>query len=815
MRGKSCLLFWLFVLAGMGLSGCQEIINYPAPTIAALSPANVGAGQPTFTLTVTGYNFTPASSINWNGNTLTPIFVNTNELTAQIPATLVQIAGTVQVNVSTPFPGGGTTVSLIFTINPATSPTPHITSLSPSTVLVGSGDVTLNVIGMNFVTLSTVYVNNIPQQASLINSNSLQTTIPAAMLANAEPLQIAVVNPTPGGGSSNLYVLNVDNPVPSLTSLTPTSVAAGGASTTLSITGTGFATNSVIMVNGASRTTIGGGTQISTLLNAADLSTGGINQVQVVTPAPGGGTSNTLTFAVDPTITAGLPILVDYAFDGSQANNGVCGGLANCQSGALGLTLATSGPSVSQTGEFVAFASVSNNLVAHQTNSSSEIFVRDTCLGESCTPATFLVSVAPDGSPANGQNSEPSIDSAGAHVAYTSDATNLVNYLSVPVTSGTRQVYWQPVCSSSNTTGRVATCPTSITSSTETAPAVLVSLGADGKPGNGDSYNPVISPDGQYVAFVSLATNLVQGVTPNGVVPQVYIRTICSGATPLTQISTTTSASTCTPTTYLVSSSDGVTPGNGPSSHPTIASAGAYVAFVSSASNLLSSASNSGVPYSTEEIFEQSECELITTVCTRATSLISTPDGVTLADGSSSEPAMSSDGRFVAFASTATNLATGQAPLFQQIYVRDTCLGGSTCTPATQLVSSSNGTTPANGLSENPSINQNSTGSGQFIAFASQASNLSINVANGVENIYVRNTCGAFVSVATATCTPATVLASEPAGSGSSPPAANGNSFVPSISADGHTVSFLSFASDLVARDTDGLEDIFLAATAF
>lgn len=794
----------------MGLSGCQEIINYPTPTIATLSPADVVAGQPTFTLTITGYHFTPASSINWNGTALTAIFVSINELTAQIPATLIQTAGTVQVSVSTPAPGGGTTLPLIFTINPTASPTPHITSLSPSTVLVGIGDVTLNVVGTNFVALSTVSVNNIPQQASLINSNVLQTTVPAAMLANAGPLQIAVLNPTPGGGSSNLYVLNVDNPVPSLTSLTPTSVAAGGASTTLSITGTGFATNSVIMVNGAPRTTIGGGTQISTLLNAADLSTGGINQVQVVTPAPGGGTSNTLTFAVDPTITAGLPILVDYAFDGSQANNGVCGGLADCQTGALGLTLATSGPSVSQTGEFVAFASVSNNLVAHQTNSLSEIFVRDTCLGASCTPATFLVSVAPDGSVANGQNSEPSIDTAGANVAYTSNATNLVNYLSVPVTSGTRQVYWQPVCSSSTTTSSVALCTTSTTSSTTINPAVLVSLGADGIPGNGDSYNPVISPDGQYVAFVSLATNLVQGVTPNGVTPQVYIRTICDGATPLTQTSTTTSTSTCTPTTYLVSSPDGVTPGNGPSSHPTIASAGTYVAFVSFASNL-------GVPNpsSNQEIFEQSQCELITTVCTRATSLISTPDGVTLADGSSSEPAMSSDGRFVAFASTATNLATGQTPLFQQIYVRDTCLGGSTCTPATQLVSSSNGTTPANGLSENPSINQNSTGSGQFIAFASQASNLSINVANGVENIYVRNTCGAFVSVATATCTPATVLASEPAGSGSSPPAANGNSFVPSISADGHTVSFLSFASDLVARDTDGLEDIFLAATAF
>ena len=79
--------------------------------------------------------------------------------------------------------------------------------------------------------------------------------------------------------------------------------------------------------------------------------------------------------------TAGLPVLVDYAFDGTQANAGICGGLTNCQSGGLGLTLQTSGPSVSTTGEFVAFASVSSNLIKNQVSGGSQIFVRDTCLG--------------------------------------------------------------------------------------------------------------------------------------------------------------------------------------------------------------------------------------------------------------------------------------------------------------------------------------------------------------------------------------------------------------------------------------------------
>jgi hypothetical protein len=57
------------------------------------------------------------------------------------------------------------------------------------------------------------------------------------------------------------------------------------------------------------------------------------------------------------------------------------------------------------------------------------------------------------------------------------------------------------------------------------------------------------------------------------------------------------------------------------------------------------------------------------------------------------------------------------------------------------------------------------------------------------------------------------VLASDAAGT--SPPAANGSSYAPSISADGTTVSFISFASNLVPLDTNTFEDIFLAATSF
>jgi hypothetical protein len=464
----------------------------------------------------------------------------------------------------------------------------------------------------------------------------------------------------------------------------------------------------------------------------------------------------------------------------------------------------------------VAFASVSHNLVLTDLNTNSDVYVRNTCLAlATCTPITALVSSDPNGNAANGPSSEPTTDSAGTHAAFTSLATNLVT--TVPVQNGTSQVYWRPVCMPTAS----APCTINPSSNFDTQ---LVSISADGQTaGNGPSYNPVISPDGEFVAFVSLATNLVTNITADGHTPQVYIRDTCDIATIITVAPT----NTCVPTTFLVSTPDGSTFANGASSNPAISQQGLFVSFTSSASNLGSTAPN---PDAQSEVFERGTC--VTTItsttntCVPVTTLASTPDGTTPADGPSGQSTLSAcgsvtttvssvctdttvaNGRFVAFASTASNLVTGIGPLPQQIYVRDTCLGVTIvvaqCTPSTTLVSTPDGVTPANGLSEHPSANS----TGQFIAFSSLASNLGATV-NGVENIFVRNTCLGVVP----TCTTGVVLASISSGTGASP--ANGSSLISSISADGHTVSFLSTASNLVARDTNALEDIFLGTTTF
>ena len=818
MRGIARLFLGslVFTLAVL-LSCCQQQINSPAPSISKLVPNEIAAGQPAFTMEVDGNNFTPASVVFWNGQQLLTLFVTTKELTAQVPAGDIQNAGTATVVVETAPPGGGTTTTITFKIDSVSSKVPQITSISPPAVSTGSANFTLDVAGENFVSLSTVMVNGSIRSTSFQGSTLLQAAVLSSDVTTAGTLEIAVVNPPPGGGSSGSVPLKVRNPVPVITSLTPAAILAGSPGAILGVSGSNFVPDSVITLNGSPRpTTFASSGAIETSLNAADFSTAGVVQVAVVNPADGGsggGTSNTNTFAVNATELNGPPLIVDLAPNGAQANTGICG--ATCTGGAL--TLTTAGPSASQTGQFVVFASTSTNLVVSPMNTSSAIFLRDTCFSgtvvaggaSNCVPKTTLVSVAPNGAVANGASSEPSVDSAGTHVAYTSTASNLVNYVVVPGIA--RQVYWETPCLAG------ATCTVG------NATAALVSISADGSnPGNGESYNPVISSDGRYVAFISLATNLLTNPPAggfDGVTPQAFVRDTCSVVPPL-------ALGSCVPTTYLVSTSpDGTAAGDGPSSHPALADNGLFVSFVSSATNLVTGSN----PGRASEIFERTTC--ITTIgvagntCAPVTTLVSTPDGVTPADGASVEPAVSQEGRFVAFASTAQNLIPGVGPI-QQVYLRDTCTGVAvttppTCTATTLIASSPDGTTPANGFSETPSLSQCETltttacTTGEAVAFASEASNLNGVVENGIENVFVRNPCltpTVVVATTTTGCVTYTLLASKPPGT--SPPPADGRSVAPAISGDGHMVSFISFADNLVANDSNAFEDVFLASAA-
>jgi hypothetical protein len=208
----------------------------------------------------------------------------------------------------------------------------------------------------------------------------------------------------------------------------------------------------------------------------------------------------------------------------------------------------------------------------------------------------------------------------------------------------------------------------------------------------------------------------------------------------------------------------------------------------------------------TQQIFLRATCKGGASGCTPSTTLITVPnDGSSAANGASLQSSLSSDGRFIAFASTATNLVSSVTSGVQQIFLRDACTGATGCTASTTLVSTPDGTTPGGDKSEQPRISTN----GQIVAFASLATNLVASDTNAFEDVFARNTCAGAASG----CTKGTVRVS--VSGASSPQQGNAASLSPAISGNGHFVAFISFANNLVANDVNGADDVFLTITTF
>jgi Tol biopolymer transport system component len=228
----------------------------------------------------------------------------------------------------------------------------------------------------------------------------------------------------------------------------------------------------------------------------------------------------------------------------------------------------TEEPSVSADGRFVGFVSYSTNLIdptQPAVQSTAMMFVRDTCVGTAgpCTPEISRVDVPNSGGTVNNQldyEAIPSLSSTGRYIAYSSNATNLV----LDDVQGHGNVYLRDTC-----VGATSCTPQN----------TLVSLGNDGSIANAGSHQQSMSADGRYVAFTSIATNLVWGIPyPAGTWQDVYVRDTCTGA-----------GAGCYPSTVRVAVTNAPyhqTPSNAGASLPAISADGHYVVFMSPSTNL-------------------------------------------------------------------------------------------------------------------------------------------------------------------------------------------------------------------------------------
>jgi Tol biopolymer transport system component len=280
-----------------------------------------------------------------------------------------------------------------------------------------------------------------------------------------------------------------------------------------------------------------------------------------------------------------------------------------------------------------------------------------------------------------------------------------------------------------------------------------VSVASDGTQGNGDSFDGSISADGRYVAFASKASNLVAGDT-NGK-QDIFVQDRQTGQT-----------------TRVSVASDGAQ-GNGDSGQPVISADGRFVAFYSSASNLVPGDTN-GV----EDVFVHDRL-------TGQTTRVSVASDGAQGNGPSWGPSISGDGRFVAFESRASNLVPGDTNDTTDVFVHDRLTG------QTMRVSVASDGREGNSYSWLARISAD----GRFVVFTSDASNLVPGDTNGTWDVFVHDRQTGQT----------TMVSVAPDGT-----PGNGRSIGVSISGDGRFVAFMSEASNLVAGDTNGTWDVFV-----
>jgi Tol biopolymer transport system component len=437
-------------------------------------------------------------------------------------------------------------------------------------------------------------------------------------------------------------------------------------------------------------------------------------------------------------------------------------------------------PAMSTDGRYVAFESEAGNLVANDTNNAADVFVRDVLNG-----TTTLVSVNQSGAGSgNGSSTSPVISADGRYVAFLSAATDLVTN----DTNGVVDVFVRDL---------------------QTGTTALVSIRADGVTGgNGNSDAPAMTPDGRQVVFVSKATNLVAGVTNSQ--GEIYVRDLGAGTT--TWASSNSAALMLTVTNSIRPIA---------SFNPVISEDGEFVAFrsVGAASLLLRHNLQSG---NTDLVSSNALGDIF---FPDPNGPDMTPDGrfiaytdaiaaytaVYLWDGQtgtrtlvsanlsggvspltySDSPAVSSDGRFVAFLSDASDLVTNAVDGTYQVYLRDV-LGGTTTLVSADTLGGVSGATDG----AIPTI----TADGRYVAFDSFDGDYVANDNNNEMDVFVRDVTSGRTELISQADPAARALTGDGLSSISTRP----------VSADGRWVAFVSQADDLAPNDIGGWQDVYV-----
>src|SRR5438477_8366244 len=280
MKRIVALVLLLLASAGAANAACN--------ITSGNATGQVGVAFPSYTITTSGCN---SCNVTGYGATGLPPGLTVITSTGSISGTPTT-AGAYSVTLNVTSSSCGTiTKPVTFTIN---NPVPAISSISPTSTTAGSAQFTLTVNGTNFVATSTVKWNGSALVTTFVSSTQLTAIVPAANVAAVGTASVTVVNPAPGGGTSNAQTFTINPPPPVIQ---PPFTATGQVGVAFSYTIT--ATNSPTSYN-ATSLPAGLSVNTSTGVISGTPTTAGTYTVTISATNAGGTGSHTLTLTINP-----------------------------------------------------------------------------------------------------------------------------------------------------------------------------------------------------------------------------------------------------------------------------------------------------------------------------------------------------------------------------------------------------------------------------------------------------------------------------------------------------------------------------------
>ena len=593
----------------------------PTPVITGLFPSSVTAGSQSFTLFVAGTGFiqgsTGTSTAFWNGSARSAtVNINTGQLAVTVFASDVASPGTSLVTVSNPLPGGGISINAApFTVYPTQTNTPLISTISPANANPKGAAFMLTVNGSNFVSGNANIPNpTMPPQPPFSGS---------VVAFNGSPRTTAFVSST----QLTAQITAADIVAASCNGISVYSYVGGGNeifSPAVSFIASSANAPAICSLSPAS--VVAGASDFTITVNGGSFASG--------STVKWNGSARTTTFVDANTVQAQIKA-ADVAKAGVEPVT-----VANSGGSTLSLNFSIlPTPPVTPTITSVMPMNATAGGVAFTLNVTGTNFIPDSVVNwnGAARPTTYK-----------------SATSLQAQIATTDIATaGTIEITVLNISSNGAAAYSDPFPFTINPAA----------SAVVKFPQVI-SVSVAGGPADGASEAPAISSVGRYVAFYSQAKNLV--VPAPAVSGNIFVRDTCVGAT----------NSNCSPKTLAVDlAPDGSAPNGKSSRQVAISGDGRFVAFISRATNLVPGNGVASLGY--WELYVRDLCvgANAPSGCLPHTEIISTGPEAEAANGPSTSPALSGDGRFVAFVSAATNLVTEKSTLLPRAFVRDSCAG--------------------------------------------------------------------------------------------------------------------------------------------